>query len=60
MLACILYSAIAVPIRVLPRGGARLVWLAEVCMTLAFLVDICFTFRTVFFDARAALGDVAT
>jgi CRP-like cAMP-binding protein len=52
ILLLILYSAIVVPVRVCFDADAQgVVWLLEVSMTLAFIVDMGFTFNQVYFDA---------
>ena len=54
MLSLILYSAWLVPLRVCFDADAEGVWLwAEIIMSLCFLVDIVFTFNTVYFDVQA-------
>ena len=51
MLVLILYSAWMVPLRVCFRYDAvGWLWWFEVTMALAFLLDIVFTFNTVYFD----------
>lgn len=51
ILLLILYSAIVVPVRVCFDADAQgLMWILEVSMTLAFIVDMGFTFNQVYFD----------
>lgn len=51
ILLLILYSAVVVPVRVCFDADAHgAMWLLEVAMTLAFIVDMGFTFNQVYFD----------
>ena len=51
VLFLILYSALVVPVRVCFDEDAHgVMWYVEVSMTFAFIVDMYFTFNTVYFD----------
>ena len=51
ILCLILYSAVVVPVRVcFDEDATGLMWYFEVSMTFSFILDMYFTFHTVYFD----------